>query len=125
MKSITHTTLEGDSDSLGNIEMDESECFSPTKRGSLPENNLGVFNVLENFNLTCFIRKYNGLIPPPGTSKVELKMDIKDLQLNLSPKMYNHLVNIHRIFKVSTQEEDVEANIEMKERHIAEAKLIC
>lgn len=63
MENLTNLPLDGDQDSTGNAEMDESD-FSPMKRLSLPENTLGVFNVLENFNITCLISKFNGLIPP-------------------------------------------------------------
>lgn len=113
----------GDNDSIGNVEIDED--ISPIKRLSLPENSHGVFNVLENFNITCLIKKFNGWVPPKGRSKIELGMETKELQVNLSPKMYNHLVNIHRIFKVNTVEEDIEANLDQKERHISESTMIC
>lgn len=82
--------------------------MSPIKQSAPPKSDLDVFSLLHDFNLESSIYTFKGKELPNGRSKIELNLWSSDLKINMNPMLYNNLVNIYWLFKVSSEEEDVQ-----------------
>ena len=101
-------------DSLSNLQTDEYHIDTDSD----PPEEDGIFSFLDEFNLVAQLAIANTSEVPKDWSKIELKMEASSVKVNMNPQIYNHVINLHKLFRVESYDEMITSDLKFKENII-------